>query len=212
MQAIFSDDSDAEVEEAGINQTEDPQKKTEAASAALSRLVAGDFLESLGKELGLEVPPDIPPPTNKAGTSSSSKHVPEDSKATGTLPQELPPSGSSDNHGHPAIEGIESKPLKHTVGNEDIDREKSPSNRKKNEDNDKLDREDGRDGKAKHERRSSSGDDRSRKRSRRHRLRHSSSDGDSSSSSEDQYRSRSREHKRRSSRKKHRRRKHSKHK
>lgn len=37
---------------------EHPEKKVEAANKTLSRLVAGDFLESLGRELGLEVPPD----------------------------------------------------------------------------------------------------------------------------------------------------------
>ncbi|GKA08165.1 hypothetical protein Tco_0687496 [Tanacetum coccineum] len=31
-----------------------------AVPPALTRIVAGDFLESLGKELGLEVPPDQP--------------------------------------------------------------------------------------------------------------------------------------------------------
>ncbi|KAJ8452214.1 hypothetical protein Cgig2_006019 [Carnegiea gigantea] len=212
--AIFSDDSDDEVEEAGVNQTEDPQKKTEAASAALSRLVASDFLESLGKELGLEVPPDVPPPTTKTGTSPSIRHVPEDSRATGAIPQDLPPSASLDNHGQPTIQGhIESKPLEHTVGNEDIDREKSPSSRKKNDNDVRPDTEDRRDRMAKYDRSSSSSEDgRSRKRFRRHRHRHSSSESDSSNSSEDRYRSRSRDHKRRSSRKKHRRRKHSKHK
>lgn len=37
-------------------------KRAEAANTALNRLVAGDFLESLGKELGLEVP-EITRPT-----------------------------------------------------------------------------------------------------------------------------------------------------
>lgn len=45
---------------------ENQEKKAEVANAALSRLIAGDFLESLGKELGLEVPPDMPYPTQKS--------------------------------------------------------------------------------------------------------------------------------------------------
>ncbi|KAI3504729.1 hypothetical protein L1887_26412 [Cichorium endivia] len=66
--AIFSDDSDDE-EETSNNPPEDPTKKIEAANTTLSRLVAGDFLESLGKELGLEVPPENhvkPQPTQKS--------------------------------------------------------------------------------------------------------------------------------------------------
>lgn len=58
MQAIFSDDSDEEEEKYGDNQVDDSEKKTEAVNTTLNRLIAGDFLESLGKELGLEVPQD----------------------------------------------------------------------------------------------------------------------------------------------------------
>ena len=65
MQAIFSDDSDDEGDNAGINNVVDPEKKIEGVNTTLNRLVAGDFLESLGKELGLEVPPDRPSPVNK---------------------------------------------------------------------------------------------------------------------------------------------------
>lgn len=42
------------------NQQVDPVKTSEGANMALNRLVAEDFLESLGKELGLEVPPEKP--------------------------------------------------------------------------------------------------------------------------------------------------------
>ncbi|XAR63873.1 hypothetical protein NMG60_11024010 [Bertholletia excelsa] len=66
--AIFSDDSGDEEEGSSLNQVEDPRKKIEAANTALNRLIAGDFLESLGKELGLEVPPDLPYPDNKTRT------------------------------------------------------------------------------------------------------------------------------------------------
>ena len=38
------------------------EKKNEAAATTLNRLIAGDFLESLGKELGFEVPSDAPYP------------------------------------------------------------------------------------------------------------------------------------------------------
>ncbi|KAK1407403.1 hypothetical protein QVD17_39019 [Tagetes erecta] len=85
--AIFSDDSDDEEENININQEEDPTKKIEVANTALSRLVAGDFLESLGKELGLEVPPDqpyIPPPTTQKPTKVQDipqKHEPINSDA-----------------------------------------------------------------------------------------------------------------------------------
>ncbi|GAB2270203.1 hypothetical protein Dimus_005110 [Dionaea muscipula] len=72
--AIFSDDSDVD-EGPGVNQVSNPQKKIEAASTALSRLIAGDFLESLGKELGLEVLPEPPIGTNKEGTTSTSQKV-----------------------------------------------------------------------------------------------------------------------------------------
>jgi G patch domain-containing protein 1 len=44
-----------------LNQAPDPVKSSEGANKTLNRLVAGDFLESLGKELGLEVPPDSRP-------------------------------------------------------------------------------------------------------------------------------------------------------
>lgn len=66
--AIFSDDSDDEIESGSTSKQvdNDPQKKIEAANTTLTRLVAGDFLESLGKELGLEVPPDLPYSTNTA--------------------------------------------------------------------------------------------------------------------------------------------------
>jgi G patch domain-containing protein 1 len=67
LQAIFSDDSDDEVEDNNIMKVENQEKKAEVANTALSRLIAGDFLESLGKELGIEVPPDTPYPTQKSG-------------------------------------------------------------------------------------------------------------------------------------------------
>eukprot|EP00250_Pteridium_aquilinum_P018132 c23961_g1_i1 orf=422-3370(-) len=53
--AIFSDDSDDENAEHEEPRAEN--RSAEAAQAALNRLEAGDFLASIGKELGLSVPP-----------------------------------------------------------------------------------------------------------------------------------------------------------
>ncbi|PIA39560.1 hypothetical protein AQUCO_02600186v1 [Aquilegia coerulea] len=58
--AIFSDDSDDEGEGSTFKQMQDPEKNSEVVNTTLNRLIAGDFLESLGKELGLEVPPETP--------------------------------------------------------------------------------------------------------------------------------------------------------
>ncbi|KAH7852238.1 hypothetical protein Vadar_022361 [Vaccinium darrowii] len=69
--AIFSDDSDDEGENSSPKQVEDPEKKIGAASTTLNRLIAGDFLESLGKELGLDVPPDLPDLENRTRVSAS---------------------------------------------------------------------------------------------------------------------------------------------
>jgi G patch domain-containing protein 1 len=60
VQAIFSDDSDDDTDEILNHQPVDPVKTTEGANMALNRLAAEDFLESLGKEFGLEVPPERP--------------------------------------------------------------------------------------------------------------------------------------------------------
>ncbi|XP_006656099.1 G patch domain-containing protein TGH homolog [Oryza brachyantha] len=62
--AIFSDDSDDDMDEPLTNQPVDPVKTSEDANMVLNRLVAEDFLESLGKELGLDVPPEKPTPPN----------------------------------------------------------------------------------------------------------------------------------------------------
>nr|GEY15225.1 DEAD-box ATP-dependent RNA helicase 56 [Tanacetum cinerariifolium] len=60
-EAIISDDSgDEEESSTNTDQPNDPTKKIQVANIALTRIVAGDFLESLGNELGLEVPPDEP--------------------------------------------------------------------------------------------------------------------------------------------------------
>ncbi|KAK4350407.1 hypothetical protein RND71_029720 [Anisodus tanguticus] len=76
--AIFSDDSDDEAETSNQNVAEDPQKKVEAVNTTLNRLIAGDFLESLGKELGLEVPTNMPCPENKTSNPAKKDTVPID--------------------------------------------------------------------------------------------------------------------------------------
>ncbi|KAF8005787.1 hypothetical protein BT93_K0157 [Corymbia citriodora subsp. variegata] len=72
--AIFSDDSDEEKETSIVKNVENPDKKVQAANATLNRLIAGDFLESLGKELGLEVPADRPISSNQ-DRSPSEKEI-----------------------------------------------------------------------------------------------------------------------------------------
>ncbi|KAK4362347.1 hypothetical protein RND71_017588 [Anisodus tanguticus] len=79
--AIFSDDSDDEAETSNQNAAGDPQKKVEAVNTTLNRLIAGDFLESLGKELGLEVPTDMPCPENKTSNPAKKDTVPVDLRA-----------------------------------------------------------------------------------------------------------------------------------
>nr|GEW15588.1 thiol protease aleurain-like [Tanacetum cinerariifolium] len=59
--AKISDDSgDEEESSTNTDQPNDPTTKIQVANIALTRIVAGYFLESLGNELGLEVPPDEP--------------------------------------------------------------------------------------------------------------------------------------------------------
>ncbi|XP_021761241.1 G patch domain-containing protein TGH-like [Chenopodium quinoa] len=207
--AIFSDDSDNEEDVSAVNEMEDPQKKTEAASAAFSRIVAGDFLESLGKELGLEVPPDLPSATTKAGISAPHKDV------TDLQAKDLP--------SPPALGTVsvarDNKILNRVIDDKDRAQKESSIRGKEvitpsshSVSNKKLEREDRGNRKKKHESSSSSSEDeRSRKRSRKHHRRRTSSDDDSSDDSRSRHSSRSRDDKRRSSRKKHRRRKHSRH-
>lgn len=85
MQAIFSDDSDDEEENSSPNQVEDPEKKIGAVSTTLNRLIAGDFLESLGKELGLDVPPDLPNSENKTRVSVSQKDTVNSKKGNANI-------------------------------------------------------------------------------------------------------------------------------
>ncbi|GFS40712.1 SWAP (Suppressor-of-White-APricot)/surp domain-containing protein [Actinidia rufa] len=223
--AIFSDDSDDEEESSSVNQMEDPQKKVEAANTTLNRLIAGDFLESLGKELGLEVPPDLLPHLeNKAMTSASQKE--NDSANKGKINAFVSENKSSStlntvNRTFINQDAEESKEYQRddvvessgniieTLSSEkksgkvelgkvaQVDRiNRTPSDRHRNRSS------------------SSSEDERRRKRSRRHRHRSSSSDSDTSDSSDDyrdRHHSRSKGRKQESSREKSSSRKHSKH-
>ncbi|EEF50668.1 RNA binding protein, putative [Ricinus communis] len=200
--AIFSDDSDDEVEASTANKVEDPDKKVEVAHTTLNRLIAGDFLESLGKELGLEVPPDMPYSTNKTGTSTSKK----DSAIANTRDVNILPienkSSSNPNASNATYrnEGVHQEIAK---GSESLKNESAPRNPPSGSsrymehggpnsrvgviDLDKTSLEDS---KAKSPRSrhrklsgSSSEDEKSRKHSRRHR--YSSSDSYSESSSDD---------------------------
>ncbi|XP_074277999.1 G patch domain-containing protein TGH [Silene latifolia] len=169
--AIFSDDSDDEGEGPATSQMEDPVKKTEAASAALSRIVAGDFLESLGKELGLEVPPDLPPTYDRVGSSAQKVDL-KDIRDGDTTLKDVPADS-------------EKRQIKSP--------ESGKINVKSNRDS-RVERRD------KYDVSSSSGDERSRKRSRKHRRRHSSSNDDSSDDGGRDH-SKSRDDKRRSRKK-----------
>ncbi|MCD9645329.1 hypothetical protein HAX54_034184 [Datura stramonium] len=79
--AIFSDDSDDEADTSNQDVAEDPQKKVEAVNTTLNRLIAGDFLESLGKELGLEVPTDMPYAENRTNNPAKRDTAPVDLRA-----------------------------------------------------------------------------------------------------------------------------------
>ncbi|GJN28825.1 hypothetical protein PR202_gb16994 [Eleusine coracana subsp. coracana] len=55
-----NEDQDDDTDEILNHQPVDPVKTSEGANMALNRLAAEDFLQSLGKEFGLEVPPERP--------------------------------------------------------------------------------------------------------------------------------------------------------
>ncbi|XP_071694477.1 G patch domain-containing protein TGH-like [Rutidosis leptorrhynchoides] len=173
--AIFSDDSDDEEESSNINQQEDPTKKIEAANTTLSRLVAGDFLESLGKELGLEVPPDQPYP----GT-----HAKPHPTQNSTIDQ-------------PPTVGQQS----HTQKHDDVTKDIKESRRE----NDNAELNQGaakKDKKANKRYESSSEDERSRKRSKRESITSDSSDDRDRRNS--RHKERKREHRKHSKHRKHR--------
>ncbi|GAB4845321.1 hypothetical protein Ancab_038729 [Ancistrocladus abbreviatus] len=221
--AIFADDSDDEGEGASNNQAGDAQKKIEAANTTLSRLIAGDFLESLGKELGLEVPPDLPVASSKARTAGPQKDVNTNAGVINPAPiEDMPFATFTAVDGLSGKEGAsQSKAFNQAIVDETP---KAGANvfetASLREDTaqvtlDKIAQE-GRKAKSSsirhnhHSARSSSEDERSKKHSRRHN--HRSSDTDSSDDYGEQYHSRSRDRKRRSSREESDSREHSKHK
>ncbi|EOA19907.1 hypothetical protein CARUB_v10000157mg [Capsella rubella] len=192
--AIFSDDSEDDEDQPMNGKIQEGQeKKNEAAATTLNRLIAGDFLESLGKELGFEVPSDVP---HQEGI----KPMEEERKSRSK------PEASSDKT--PGRSGLKEKAEEKTsslaLGSEEEKsrkkREKSP--KKRSGGNDLSSSE-------------SSGDERSKKRSsKKDRYRNNNSESDSSSDyhNRDKQGSRSRRKRRESSReKKSSHKKHSKH-
>lgn len=77
--AIFSDESDNEGEGNTKKQLDSHEKSAQGANATLNRLIAGDFLESLGKELGLKVPQDL----DRTQKGKDVPLVPKESKILG---------------------------------------------------------------------------------------------------------------------------------
>ncbi|TXG51534.1 hypothetical protein EZV62_024058 [Acer yangbiense] len=206
LRAIFSDDSDDEAETFDHKQVEEPEKKIEVAHTALNHLIAGDFLESLGKELGLEVPPELPYLMSKAKTPVSGTPVDRvvlQQKGTTQEGESLkntfiPSNPQSSSGKFRETDLSENRPGKadREKTKEDA-RAKSPSSRNRNRSSSW-----------------SSEDERSRKRSRRHRYRSSDSYSDLSGDDQDRYHSKSKGRKKGSSREKSSssRRKHHKHK
>ncbi|KAM5571061.1 G patch domain-containing protein TGH [Rosa sericea] len=214
--AIFSDDSDDEEDTSIPNEVGNPEKKVEAANTTLNRLIAGDFLESLGKELGLEVPAELPSSTNKAMNSAPPK---ETANANSRIYNTYPVKDSSTlrvPHSREIVQDRTSERKEPVNGNlmgnsarsnsayaetaslgNQVDKnilEKGPLQDRKFITPSRRHRS--------LSSSSSSEDERSRKRSRRHRHRHSDSDSDSSSDHRDRYHSRSKGKKKGSSREK----------
>ncbi|KAK7292125.1 hypothetical protein RIF29_07838 [Crotalaria pallida] len=210
--AIFSDDSDDEGEELNLKKTDNQEKKAEVANTALSRLIAGDFLESLGKELGLEVPPDMPYPTQKSKNAVLHKEIINENARTDILDgennsemspnhgmqndQESGPSKVDTTHGNMLVSGGVK-----TKGTSISDSKLSKFNRENGENDMKI--------KSPVTRRrdysssSSSEEERKRKRSRHHRHGRRDAGSDSSSDDErDEHRSRSKGRRKGSSREK----------
>ncbi|KAJ7956557.1 G patch domain-containing protein TGH [Quillaja saponaria] len=205
--AIFSDDSDEEPKDSNLNRAEDQEKKTEAANTALNRLIAGDFLETLGKELGLEVPPDLPFPLQKTRNLAPQKENVEGRNDNSsphafgeTIGHGLSILQEDDSHKGQSIHGnaLESGARK-SLGTSLSEDKFIKLNKGRTEDDSKvrtpLTRQN-------YSSNSSSEDERSRKRSRRHRHRSSDTESDSSSDHRDRYSSRSRGRKKGSHREK----------
>ncbi|XP_031276859.1 G patch domain-containing protein TGH [Pistacia vera] len=221
--AIFSDDSDDEAETVNPNKVEYPEKKIEVANTALNHLIASDFLESLGKELGLEVPPELPYSTSKARTHAPEKEAADANAGKASiLSTEKKPSmsnvvsGTSIDQGVPDQRGAaqEGETLKNesTPGNpfnsggKYTDTETGLSGYKPGKVNWEKTKENVKSKSPSRRHRNwgsdSSEDERSSKRSRRQRYRSNDSYSDSSGDHRDRHHSRSRRRKKESSREK----------
>ncbi|XP_013612503.1 PREDICTED: G patch domain-containing protein TGH-like isoform X1 [Brassica oleracea var. oleracea] len=189
--AIFSDDSEDDEEQPMNGKKEEGQeKKNEAAAATtLNRLIAGDFLESLGKELGFEVPSNVTYPEgtkpveedskSKRKSDASSERRPE----TKEKPEEKTSSLKLGSEGEKSTKRSEKSPRNWSG------EEKSTKNKEESPRND-LSSSD------------SSGDEGRRRRSKKDKHRNNDSESDSSSDyhSRDKRSSRSRRKRRESSR------------
>lgn len=115
--AIFSDDSDDEIDNSSVNKVDDLGKKTEGVNTTLNRLVAGDFLESLGKELGLEVPPDTPSSliNDSKGFTSLSETVGRTDIRTSTRKDEISNSHQADENINSSLDFASTKVYSATV-------------------------------------------------------------------------------------------------
>lgn len=223
VQAIFSDDSDDEAETFNLKKVEEPEKKIEVAHTALNHLIAGDFLESLGKELGLEVPPELPYSMSKPKIPAPLK---ESTNAIGGNTNNLPVENKSSS----ALNAVSGAPVDRVVPQQRGTAQESESLKKLfisgNPQSSgvkftEVDLSGNRAGKVGQEKTkdnasakspsirhrnqsssSSSEDERSRKHSRRHHYRSSDSFSDSSSDHRDRYHSRSKGRKKGSSREK----------
>ncbi|KAJ0236312.1 hypothetical protein HA466_0256380 [Hirschfeldia incana] len=174
--AIFSDDSEDDEEQQPMNgnRQEGQGKKSEAAAATtLNRLIAGDFLESLGKELGFEVPSNVTYPEgtkpveednkSKRKSDSASERRPE----TKEKPEEKTSSLKLRSKEETDTKKREKSP-RNCSGKEKSTKKREESPRKWNGGNDLSSSE-------------SSEDERRRKRSKKDRYRNNDSESDSSS-------------------------------
>ncbi|KAF9671401.1 hypothetical protein SADUNF_Sadunf12G0043600 [Salix dunnii] len=215
--AIFSDDSDDEIEASNLNTKEDPEKKVEVVHSTLNRLMAGDFLESLGKELGLEVPPNPPYSTNIAGSSRQKESAIANPDNVNILSVEENSFSIPIAHGVSRKERAANDEKTAKKGESGKDEQPGPSKDKSDKvHSGKIAREDRKKAKLPpglHRKRTStsSEDERNRKRSRRHRYSSSDSYSDSSNDHRDRHHSRSKGRKKRSSREKASSKKHHKH-
>ncbi|RID43791.1 hypothetical protein BRARA_I00631 [Brassica rapa] len=171
---------------------EGQEKKNEAAAATtLNRLIAGDFLESLGKELGFEVPSDVTYPEGTKPMEEDNKSKRKSDAASERRPatKEKPEEKTS---------GLKLRSEEETDTKK---REKSPRNWSGEEKSTKKREESPRNDLSSSD---SSGDERRRKRSKKDRHRNNDTESDSSSDyhSRDKRSSRSRRKRRESSREK----------